>query len=605
MSEASWPGDEPSDPLDERSSVLLAGEVDSQCLLDGETGRILDVCPALVKLLAWDREALIGRELADLVTEPGLLRDSLRGVRVGVAAAQLVRTTFLRGSGTRVAAEIFLASFTIDGRSVLSAAVRDLSSRNETIAALQRRVERATKQRTALLTLSALEVADFDERLRQILRVDAHTLEVERVSAWSLRKEPRAIELDALYRRSTPTFESGVELSARDYPAYFEALESGLVVAAGDAHTDARTREFSAGYLRPNGIGSMLDVPVYVRGELVGVVCHEHVGGAREWSLDEQQFAMSIAQMVSLAILGQERRRAEEAVRESERRFRAIVEASPVPMLVNSFPEGRCLYANAAVSALWGVPIDDLVGRLAPDLYDDPAQRAGVLDELARSGYVRGREIRLRRTDGTPFWALVSVQPLEWTGQKAMVVGLLDLTERKQMEEALRHAALHDALTDLPNRALFFDHVRRAIARAQRHESLFAVLYVDLDGFKVVNDTLGHEAGDRLLRAIATRLLSCLRPSDVAARLGGDEFGVLLGDLKGPEEALAVAQRVEEILRAPYNVEGVPIESSASIGIVLSDAEHDTPDAFLRDADAAMYRAKGAGKARVELSRRT
>jgi diguanylate cyclase (GGDEF)-like protein/PAS domain S-box-containing protein len=572
--------------------------------VDGETGRILDASPALAKLLAWDREALVGRELADLGAEPEVVRDAVRGIRVGVAAAQIVRTSFQRGSGTRVAAEIFLAAFTIDGRSVLSAAVRDLSSRNETMAALQRRVERTTRQRTALLTLSALEVTDFDERLRQILRVDAHTLDVERVSAWSLRTEPRAIALDALYRRSTVTFEGGAELLARDYPAYFEALETGSVVAAGDAHSDSRTREFSAGYLRPNGIGSMLDVPIYVRGELVGVVCHEHVGGAREWSLDEQQFAMSIAQMVSLAILGRERRRAEESVRESERRFRAIVEASPVPMLVDSFPEGRCLYANAAVSALFGVPIDDLVGRHAPGFYDDPADRAGVLEELATQGQVRGREIRLRRVGGAHFWALVSIQPVEWSEQKAMVVGLLDLTERKQMEEALRHAALHDALTGLPNRALFFDHVRRAIARAKRHESLFAVLYVDLDGFKAVNDTLGHEAGDRLLRSIASRLVSCLRPSDVAARLGGDEFGVLLGDLKGPEEALAVAQRALEVLHAPYGAVGAEIQSGASIGIVLSDAEHDSPDAFLRDADAAMYRAKGAGKGRVELFRR-
>ena len=152
--------------------------------------------------------------------------------------------------------------------------------------------------------------------------------------------------------------------------------------------------------------------------------------------------------------------------------------------------------------------------------------------------------------------------------------------------------------------ALFFDHVRRAIARSKRHQGLFAVLYVDLDGFKEVNDTLGHEAGDVLLKSIAIRLLQCLRPSDVAARLGGDEFGVLLGDLGSPDEAMVVAQRIEEMLHRPHAIGSTAVRSSASIGVVLSDAEHDTPDAFLRDADAAMYRAKGLGKARVEIFRK-
>lgn len=600
----SWPGDEPSDPLDERSSILLASEVEALCLLDGETGRILDASTALCRLLQKDRLVLVGQELAERAADPDAFRESLRGVRAGVAAAQIFQTVFPNGAERGVAAEVQLAAFMIDGRSVVSAAVRDLSARNETMAALERRVERTTKQRSALLTLSALEVGDFDERLRQILRVDAHTLDVERVSAWTLGSEPRAITLDAMYRRSTATFEGGVKLLAEDYPAYFEALETGSVIAAGDAHEDARTREFRAGYLRPNGIGSMLDVPIYVRGELVGVVCHEHVGDAREWSVDEQQFAMSIAQTVSLAIVGRERRRADDELRESERRYRAIVEASPVPMLVNSFRDGTCLYANAAVSKLSGVPMDEMVGKRAPDFYDDPSERLGVLEEILKKGFVRGREIRLRRVDGTKFWALLSIQPIDWAGQKALVVGLLDLTDRKNMEEALRHAALHDGLTGLPNRALFFDHVRRSIARAKRHETLFAVLYLDLDSFKEVNDTHGHDAGDELLRTIATKLLSCLRPSDVAARLGGDEFGVLLGDLRDPNEAIMVAERIEEVLRGPLALRGLVLAGSASIGIVLSDSDHETPDAFLRDADAAMYLAKAAGKGRVEVFRR-
>ena len=474
-----------SDPLDERSSLLRSGEIDAACLLDGETGRILDANLKLGKLLGVERSAVIGRDLAELSTDPTAVRDTLKGARVGVAAAQVTAVSFARTGTTPIATELCLASFVVEGRPIVSAVLRDLTARTETIEALKRRVERTGRQRTALIELSTLDVPEFEDRLRHILRIDARTLEVERVSMWTLRSEPpvgdsaaspESIVLDALYRRGPDAFDAGIELFARDYPRYFGALAEGSVISAGDAHDDARTSEFSADYLRPFGIGAMLDIPVYVHRKLVGVVCHEHVGGPREFSVDEEQFAMSIGQMMSLALLGRER------------------------------------------------------------------------------------------------------------------------------EEVLRHAALHDPLTGLPNRVLFFEHCQHAIARAKRHEGMFAVLYADLDGFKAINDRHGHAAGDELLRGIATRLVGCLRPSDVAARIGGDEIVVLLGDLRGAGEAMSVAGRIAEVLQSSQWLGGKEVRTTASIGVVVAGSQHDSPDALLRDADAAMYRAKSLGKARVELA---
>jgi diguanylate cyclase (GGDEF)-like protein len=171
-----------------------------------------------------------------------------------------------------------------------------------------------------------------------------------------------------------------------------------------------------------------------------------------------------------------------------------------------------------------------------------------------------------------------------------------DATERKTLEEQLAHRAFHDSLTDLPNRALFMDRLGHTLAQADRRGGKVAVLFVDLDNFKLVNDSLGHEAGDRLLVAMAERLRRCLRPGDTAARLGGDEFTILLEGVD-MRDATRVAERVAEALRAPFDLEERQIFTSASIGIVLNTTNQDEPANLLRNADLALYQAKGSGKA--------
>jgi diguanylate cyclase (GGDEF)-like protein len=177
-----------------------------------------------------------------------------------------------------------------------------------------------------------------------------------------------------------------------------------------------------------------------------------------------------------------------------------------------------------------------------------------------------------------------------------------EVAERRQIEEQLRHNAFHDGLTDLANRALFTDHLQLALARAKRHDDYqFAVLFLDLDRFKVINDSLGHVVGDKLLVGIARRLETAMRPGDTVSRLGGDEFTILLDDLGDAGEAEAVAGRLLRELAMPYNLGGHEVFISVSIGVALSATGYQRPEEILRDADTAMYRAKQLGKARYEV----
>ena len=168
-----------------------------------------------------------------------------------------------------------------------------------------------------------------------------------------------------------------------------------------------------------------------------------------------------------------------------------------------------------------------------------------------------------------------------------------DVTERKLAEEAMAHQALHDPLTDLPNRRLLRNRLEHALSRAERDGSTVAVLFLDLEGFKAVNDEFGHEAGDRLLVDVAGRLKGCLRGSDTVARQGGDEFVVVLEGVRGEGEVLSVSERTASALKEPFSVGGTERILAASIGVALSTPPHERPEDLVRSADLAMYRAKG------------
>jgi diguanylate cyclase (GGDEF)-like protein/PAS domain S-box-containing protein len=246
--------------------------------------------------------------------------------------------------------------------------------------------------------------------------------------------------------------------------------------------------------------------------------------------------------------------------------------------------------------------IDEWFKRIhAEDFYAVKRAIAAHLDGMTPRLEI---EYRLLHQDGSYRWMLCRGMAIYGThGHATRIAGSqTDIATWKQAEETLSHAALHDTLTGLPNRVFLMERMRQAVQLSQRDQNyLFAVLFVDLDRFKVINDSLGHMIGDQLLQAIAQRLSICLNPGDCIARLGGDEFVILLADVRNPDSITVLAEKVLQELTTPFTLEGHEVFTGASIGIAFSSTGYDQPEDLLRDADIAMYRAKAHGRARYAI----
>ncbi len=315
------------------------------------------------------------------------------------------------------------------------------------------------------------------------------------------------------------------------------------------------------------------------------------------------------ASAMSMAEDTDEYKRTQEALRVSERRFRAVIEQSPLSIHVFRL-DGRSLVANSSWNKLWNLEKGkEPEGR---NIFEDEQLRAvgliQYIEESMKDGIVVATPPLLYDPakigqEGRKKWIEASVYPVrdEEGCVSEMTLIIEDITKRKALEDELAHRAFHDPLTELPNRILFMDHLKDTLARAQRHDDSVAVLFLDLDDFKVVNDSLRHEVGDQLLVAVGQRLKGCLRPSDVVARIGGDEFTVMLKGISSVGDAGEVAKKIIQELRVPFTIEGHFIVVAASIGIAMSDGAGAEAGELLRAADVAMYRAKDKGKACYEV----
>ncbi len=310
---------------------------------------------------------------------------------------------------------------------------------------------------------------------------------------------------------------------------------------------------------------------------------------------------------IQLKIEIAERKVVGEALKKTEQKYRSIFE-NAVEGIFQFSQDGYYISANPAMARIYGFdsPAEFMAAVNGSEhaSHVDAESRSVYLEELKEHGVVKGHVAQIRQINGRVIWVSESSRRVEDSrGETLYFEGSLeDITLRKEAEEQLVHQAFHDSLTGLPNRVLFMDHLRMALQRSRRRDNyLFAVLYLDLDRFKIINDSLGHDIGDSLLKAAAGVLEMCARTVDTVARFGGDEFAVLLEEITAPRDAIKIAKRILEEMGKPFKLEGNEVFSSASIGIVLHTDKYRRPESVLRDADTAMYRAKELGKARFKV----
>lgn len=304
---------------------------------------------------------------------------------------------------------------------------------------------------------------------------------------------------------------------------------------------------------------------------------------------------------------------------ESEKLHRYIVNSSP-DIIYMLDPEGRFTFLNERVETLLGYRVDDLIGKhYSAVLHDEDVEQANYRFNERRTGERASRnvELRLKCRDGmrAPRYFDTSELPIEMSamgvyartesGGRGQFLGTYgvarDITDRKKAEEIISYQANHDLLTGLPNRTLLKDRLSLAISHSRRNDQSLAVLFLDLDRFKLINDTLGHVAGDELLQSVSARLKDCLREGDTLARVGGDEFMLLLPEVRTDEDSARVAEKIIQVLKQPFVIDGHDVFVSVSIGVAIYPRDGKTLDSLIKNADIAMYHIKERGKDGVQF----
>ena len=295
-----------------------------------------------------------------------------------------------------------------------------------------------------------------------------------------------------------------------------------------------------------------------------------------------------------------ERKRAETALQESEEQFRQLAGNIPQVFWITDVLQREMIYVSPAYERITGRPIEPLKANARDWLkivHEEDRERVKAARKTALSAQY-DEVFRVVRPDGTIRWVRDRAFPVrDAEGKVYRITGIAeDITERREAEERLKYLAHYDALTSLPNRVLFYDRLKQELAHARRNNWVVAVMFIDLDRFKNVNDTLGHGAGDRLLRQVSERLTGCVRTGDTVGRLGGDEFAIVLSNIGGPRDASVVAQKIMASLSDPFQLQRNEVFITTSIGITLFPTDSPDQDTLIRNADTAMYRAKELGR---------
>lgn len=467
---------------------------------------------------------------------------------------------------------------------------------------------------------------------KQIDRIEAQTSLYASIAAslflalitWLLvRSRAYALRTAQKMNRELIEREEGLRLAH----AVFNTVDEGLVVADTDIRIVAVNPAFTAitGYSpdevigrNPRLLSAGMHSPEFYR-ELWGALtatgawCGEMLNRRKngevytEW-LSIKQIRDEQGQpthYVGIFSDVTERNRAREALRENERRLQEIINTMPVPMFVKD-AASRILLMNHACEVQWGMAFSDLRGTDASQFF--PPEQIAVFLAKDREVFAAGHLVDLEET----VWNAELRQNrivhtykkpvFDEAGKPLYLIGMsIDISENKAMEERMQHMAHHDILTGLPNRALLDDRLRQVLAKTKRDKACLAILFIDLDEFKPVNDEFGHAVGDLLLKDAAQRMQGCVRESDTVARIGGDEFVVLLSTIETGQDAMLVAEKIRHVLNQPFELAAHSLRISSSIGIAVYPAHGSDEEALVRNADTAMYHAKEGGRNRVQI----
>ncbi len=531
-----------------RFSRIFHSSPDAILIVRQSDSLILDFNASFTRLLGYTREEAIGflEVDLDLWADPGERRKIIR--RLGESKEATDLETQLRAkNGDIIKVEISLRYIEIDGELCTLCIGRDISERLKAEAALK----------------------SSEEKFEQVFRRSPDGIVILKQRDLTIYDINESFLLAAEYEREELIGKSVYELNV---------FEEGNAL---DEATDALSRQ---------GFFSNREMIFHTKSgfRVQSLVSATYI------EIKGEPCVLCIAKNVN------ELREAEAKLKESEQRFRSAFENSPIGIVLIDL-KGRIFQANNFAAEVLGYEKSPLAGthisRLVPP--EDRGQLKETFRKLAsgRDDTIR-TECRMLREDKLEVWTNFHVvvqrdadnNPLYLIGQIA------DITEMKSSQSRMERMAFYDTLTNLANRRLFYDRLGQAVDHAQRSRHLSALLYLDLDQFKRVNDTLGHEVGDVLLQEVSTRLTSCVRKEDTVARLGGDEFTVLLFDIRSPSDASHVADKILSMLRQPLNISGHQLVVTTSIGITIVPQDGTDPNSLMKNADLAMYRAKEQGR---------